>query len=323
MSKSTFKRYNTDIIVTNIHRINSLRLSDVFVYDLISLSIWKLSEFWRLETLILHNIESEHLEIVLKQLTSLSLLSSLTITSVDNVRNRNPIYRQIFRLPALKYCKLSLKGWASDEPLPIASNEYSSIENFITSNYMCLDEVDSLLSYVPQLRRLSLHSLRETWKKRTKAYQLVLNHLTHISLQLDSIQFDQFEQMVINIFPTVQILHLTAQGYSVDPAYIDANKWKQLISSHIPNLRIFDLEIDLSASNTDDQLRIETQINQFTSPFWIERQWFFAHHFYRSIYGNRAIFYSTNPYRYQYITFLIRVVYILIFVFQTEVLHII
>ena len=73
MSKSAFKRYNTDIIIPNTHRINSLRLSNPFIYDLVFSPIHKISKFTRLETLILNNIESNYLENLLHQLTSLPL----------------------------------------------------------------------------------------------------------------------------------------------------------------------------------------------------------------------------------------------------------
>jgi len=122
--------------------------------------------------------------------------------------------------------------------------------------------------------------------------------LTHISFKIVSINFDQFEQMIVHIFPTVQVLHLTVKDYNEDSVYMDANKWKQLILSHIPNLRVFDIQLDFTLSNNADQLKIETKINQFTTPFWIERQWFFAHHFYQSRNENRLIFCSTDPYRY-------------------------
>jgi hypothetical protein len=310
MSKSTFKRYNTDIIQSNIHRIKSLCLSNILndVVDFLSLN--KLSEFYRIKTLIVRNIESTRLKNLLDQLLSLSLLSSLVIISAGTIKNRNTIYRQIFRLPALEYCQLSLGKWAGrDESLLVSTNEYSTIKHLIITHGIYLNQFATLLSYIPQVRRLSVHLGQSLLEKWTKIFPFVLNHLTHISLKLDSIKFDQFEQVVIDLFSTIQVLHLSS-SIGVDQAYVDSNKWKQLIISHLPNLRIFDIEIDIYANNDDGQLRIENQINQFTSPFWMERQWFFAHHSYQARYGHRTIFYSINPYRYRLITVLIAVVYI-------------
>ena len=72
------------------------------------------------------------------------------------------------------------------------------------------------------------------------------------------------------------------------------------------DLRVLDIRHDLVAYNNFNQLEYEALVNQFTSPFWIERQWFFEHeYYYKSKYVNRAIFYSTNPYRYELIRFYI------------------
>jgi hypothetical protein len=111
-------------------------------------------------------------------------------------------------------------------------------------------------------------------------------------------KFDQFIQLFIDVFRSTEVLCVTVQGYNIDQTYLNGNRWKQAISTYIPKLRVFDFVFDLSGNNADDLQTIETDINQFTSPFWIERQWFFAHHFDRLRYGSRVIFYSTNPYRY-------------------------
>jgi hypothetical protein len=299
MSKSAFKRYNTDIIMPNIHRINSLRISNVFIYDLVPSPVTILSEFLRLERLSLNNIESKYLKQLLLQLISLPSLSSLTIRSADHVKNPNTIYQQIFRVPTLKYCKVSLPpGRTTDEPLPISTNEYSSIEHLIIENKICLDHLDSLLSYVPQLRRFSIQLLEDSWKKRTKVSSLVFNHLTHISLQLDHIIFNQFEQLIVDLFPFVEVLRISIKN-NRDTAYMDKKRWEQLILSHMTNLRIFDFRHeDWSNIGYNNQLTSDAQINQFTTPFWIERQWSFAHRCYQARYRNHTIFYSTNPYRY-------------------------
>ncbi|CAF4417097.1 unnamed protein product, partial [Adineta steineri] len=53
ISKSTFQRYNKDIILPNKLRIHSLHLSNPCLYDDISSPIHILSQFLRLETLSL------------------------------------------------------------------------------------------------------------------------------------------------------------------------------------------------------------------------------------------------------------------------------
>ena len=155
---------------------------------------------------------------------------------------------------------------------------YSSIEHLIINNSINLKELDSLLSYVPQLRRLSIHSLyifRTDW---IKVGPLVLNHLTHLFLTLGCMTFNQFEKMVIDHFPTVQVLSIS--HYSSDQACMDAKIWEQLVLFHMPNLCIFDIKHDHWSSDTganinnEYQLILDAQINQFTSSFWSERSFF-------------------------------------------------
>jgi hypothetical protein len=305
MSRSDFNSYNTDIIKTGRHRINSLRVTNPLIYDLVSSPFFILSTFVQLERLFIDKIESNNLQNLVHELISLPLLSSLTITSIDHVENKSTIYCEIFRLPSLKHCKLSLNGWSNNDPLPAAINEYSPIEYLIINHTIYLDELDSLLSYVPQLRRLSLYSLQEPWNnKRTKLSSLVLNYLTHVSLTWASINFDQFQHLIIDLFSTIQVLHISISN-NTDTTYMDAKRWEQLILSHIPDLRIFDVRLEYSYrnpttnNNNINELILDAQIDQFTSPFWTERHWFFAQQSYETRYRNhKIIFYSTDLYRY-------------------------
>ncbi|CAF3242361.1 unnamed protein product [Rotaria sp. Silwood2] len=128
-------------------------------------SISKLSNFVRLERLALDNIEPKHLEQVFGELISLPMLSSLIIISIRNVNNISIIYRQIICLPALKYCQLLLGKSSRADSLPVATNEYSSMEHLIINHCIFIDQLVNLLSYVPQFRRLSVHLLRHRWNQ--------------------------------------------------------------------------------------------------------------------------------------------------------------
>ncbi|CAF3731248.1 unnamed protein product [Rotaria sp. Silwood1] len=162
MSKLAFEHYNADIISSNTHRINALHLSIVFIYDLVLSSICILPNLLRLERLVLDKIESKYLTKILDQLFGLLLLFSLIITYNEYVENKTTIYRQILHLPALKYCHLSLGGeWSDNQLLPIATNEYNTIENLIINDSINIEQFCSVLSYILQLRRLSVHSLTE------------------------------------------------------------------------------------------------------------------------------------------------------------------
>ncbi|CAF1062997.1 unnamed protein product [Rotaria sordida] len=83
-----------------------------------------------------------------------------------------------------------------------------------------------------------------------------------------------------------------------DVTYADNKRWERLILSHMPNLRVFDIRHeDWPKHANNNQLVLDTQINPFTSSFWIERQWFFEHQCYHLRYTDCTIFYSINPYR--------------------------
>jgi hypothetical protein len=196
-----------------------------------------------------------------------------------------------------------LKECSGSGLLPLATNEYSPIEHLVINNPETLNQLDVLLSYVPRLRRLSLHPVDKYWMTRTNIYSSsrVLKHLTDVYLDLSDIKFDQFEQFIRNIFPaTVQVLSISIIG-NLERKYLHGNIWEHLILSHMPNLRIFGIRHDFYVSNVLDRLTHEDQMSQFKSRFWVERQWFFELLYHKSAYGNHAIFYSINPYRYQHI----------------------
>ncbi|CAF2116346.1 unnamed protein product [Rotaria magnacalcarata] len=303
MSKSEYQQYYSDIIETRTHRINSLCLSNIFVCGLVQSPIRILSTFCQLGRLIVDNIQSKYLENLLLQLMSLSSLTSLTIISLDDVNNTNLICRQIFRLPALTYCKLSMRNYRDHDVLiPSTTDSYSPIEHLIIDNDLDLSQIYSLLSYVPQLRRLSLQRPSVSWKQRANTSPPTLKHLTHVSLNLDRISFDRFEEIVKNLFSTIQVLY-TSIEYNTDDAYKDSRKWEQLILYHMPNLRVFDIRDVRKATHTTDNNNLpilDNHTNQFTSSFWIKKQWFFALQHYKLGFGSRQIFYSTCPYRRKY-----------------------
>ncbi|CAF4264757.1 unnamed protein product [Rotaria sp. Silwood2] len=301
MSKSAYQKYYTDIIVTNAYRINSLQLSNLFIYDLTSSPIQILPKFLQLETLIFDNVESEYLEKLLRSLKSLPILSSLTINSLDNIKNKNAIYHEIFCLPALKYCKVSLERNSNDDDLlPSITNHYSPIEHLVINDDMYLDELNCLASYVPQLRRFSIQLRPAYWKQRNKVHPPTLNHLTHVFLKMNYVNFNEFEQLVIDLFATIQFLRISIINNG-DMNYMNNKRWEELILSHMSHLRIFDIRYECCLYNMtlDDNnpFTLNDYINQFTTPFWIERQWFFELQYYQERYSNRAIFYSTDPYR--------------------------
>jgi hypothetical protein len=118
-----------------------------------------LSKLIRLENLSLHNIESKYLEEIFIHLISLPYLYSLNIKCTNHVQNKNLLCQQIFLLPVLKYCKLSLIRNTECNLLPIAINKFSPIEYLAIISKLYIDELPNILSYIPQIRRLSIHRI--------------------------------------------------------------------------------------------------------------------------------------------------------------------
>ncbi|CAF0910230.1 unnamed protein product [Rotaria sordida] len=132
------------------------------------------------------------------------------------------LYHQIFRLPVLKYCKLLCKHYVLHRSLPVATNEYSPIECLVIKHRLQLHEVNALLSYVPQLRRLSLHCEPRSSDTRIVSPSIYLNHLTHISLNIQYCPFNQLESIMESLFHQVQILYISVWSDD-DGTYFDAN----------------------------------------------------------------------------------------------------
>lgn len=290
ISRSTFEDHYKYIIMSNKHRISSLYLSNRFTIDLIFTSIRTVSKLIYLQTLNISNMQSKYIDKLLKYLRSLPRLASLGIIVLDPIENKNKLYHRIFRLPVLKYCKIKLSKLIESEPLSIAMvDEYSPIEHLVIHNGCQLHELVSLLSYVPQLRRLSLHDL---YGVLIESYPVQLNSLTHVTIHKTNMEFDEFELLVRNYFQQIQVLHFSR---NFDEQFLNANRWERLIVSHMPQLRIFDFHCTMSAF---DQNKFDNLINHFHSPFWLERQWFFAHG--STSTGDRLTIFSTNPYRFHF-----------------------
>jgi hypothetical protein len=136
-----------------------------------------------------------------------------------------------------------------------------------------LESFNDLLSRLTQLRYLSINYLVSThypeMETENKVYSVVLKHLKFVSLKLDWIRFNRLEDFIKKLFCPVEVLRFTTE---FDQTYSDAKRWQQVISSSLPNVRIFDLNHDGYASQ--NQPTFHVIINQFNSSFWIEKQWF-------------------------------------------------
>jgi hypothetical protein len=252
-----------------------------------------IKKFIGLKTVVLDNVLSlNHVN----RLESLPNLSSLIINQSNHTKMIDINCQSILYLPTLKYCKLSFKGNILFELQSNTSNQLSTIEHLVIKGEFNIHELPYLLSCIPNLRRLSIDSLYRSYDWRVRTFSQLSNRLTHVSLKLKNIKFRLFELFLINYFRNIQVLRIST---SDDDEYIDANKWEKLISSHLVNLRIFDIQHTNPFRSRNDHLEYDNRIKQFTTSFWINRQWYFACQYPERISrSNYNLFYSIKPYRY-------------------------
>ncbi|CAF1520734.1 unnamed protein product, partial [Rotaria sp. Silwood1] len=297
MSKSNFEHYYNDIIIPNKHRINKLRLSNIFTINIIFSSSRFICKYLQLETLILDNIKSKSLENILNHLSFLPKLNSLTIHPIDYIQNPTIFYLKLFRLPKLKFCQISYETKQDNkEHLMISSNYFSSIEHLIINARFPIDELDNLLSYVPRLHRLTINSLKEFDRKQKDLCSITLKHLKYLSIKIDSIRFKKLEILFKYFFQHIQILRISTNS---NIEFLNAKQWEQLILTYMPNLQTFDFYHDglFCIMYIRNPLKFHEIINQFNSSFWTERKWFFTHQHTSHKTLDCGIFYSIEPYR--------------------------
>ena len=261
-----------------------------------------MNHFNRLETLIINDVEPESVETILDSLFSLSVLSSLVIKSIGTKHVPWEIYQRIFRLPVLKYCRISMSIKRHPGLLLSSMNDVSSIEHLVIDNEISLNQLDSLLSFVPQLHRLSVNKLIDHYGNYNVLTNVfTLNYLINVSVHLIGIPFSDVEELVRKCFPQVQILHFSAIGtffYPFDTGYGNAPRWQQFISTSMPNLLTFDFQCqNCSYGQAINRQVYENEISKFNTLFWLERRWFFGCQYYKRKNCYNALLCSINPYK--------------------------
>lgn len=198
-------------------------------------------DFIQLETLIFDNIYSKYLYNILKHLIHLPKLHSLILSPINYIQNSSLLFLHIFRLPKLKYCKITYRI-KDARGLLIQFNEYhqSSIEYLIINSRFRYESLKNLLICLPKLRHLSINYLfASNYYSEMEFNPIVLKDLKHISFKLGPLHFSEFQMLIKNFFKYVEVLRISTFNES---SYSSAEKWKELISSSMPNLRVFDIK---------------------------------------------------------------------------------
>jgi len=202
------------------------------------------------------------------------------------------VFSKVFLLSKLKFCKIKYRIKTDYNPLPNCLS-ISPVEHLIINARFRLNSLYNLIDCIPKLRRLSVNDLIHSSANEHESCPLHLaENLKHISLELDLINLNTFEKIIKNFFGNLEVLTISKK---YDEAYLDANRWENLISSYMLKLRIFDIKHDGCVSK--NVATYHEVIDHFSSSFWITKKWFFTHqhNWFQRI--DRGTFYSTEPYR--------------------------
>jgi len=293
MSKTSFERYRKNVIIPNKYRINYLRLSNPFTVDIIFSPPYVIAEFIQLETLILDHINAKYLRNILTHAIRLPKLQTLVLSLAELVESPSKLFTWIFRLPKLKSCKITYQIKDQQDPPLLLLSEFktSPIEHLVINSRLRFDSLEDLFSCLSNLRHLSISCLVGHRSLGISSYIIRLKHLKYVSFELDGVRLPRLEKLMRNFFRHVEVFRLTVK---YDQTYFDANLWEQLIKSYMPNLRIFDIHYNGAVDSSSSYHQL---VDQFNSPFWIERGWSFNHQHFWPDSLSSGMFYSTDPYR--------------------------
>ena len=268
--KSNVHGTRKQVMVPDKHRILSLYLSDSLIINRFFTLYPISSAFERIESLNLQFIKKDQL-VLLENLSILTRLFRLIIHFEDDQMDLIDVYGFVFNLPVLEYNKISLPFAKS---ILFSSNtipkQSSSMKHLVIDYHCTVGDLSLILAHTPQLRRLNLKKTLTSFRHIISS--LVLSDLTHLHIHKCDMPFGRFEVLITKVSSQLQVLTLSTFDHS---SYLDANLWKQLICQHMPQLRKFHFQHRESSDNNHQLTPHHQLINQFTSPFWTDRQWIF------------------------------------------------
>ncbi|UJR23400.1 hypothetical protein I4U23_026408 [Adineta vaga] len=268
-----FDYHYKQFINLNKHRILSFHFNN----ESIQKEIMKpriIESFDHLESIVFNPISIWKLGVFCFYLESLPHLSSLTIYLNDYHDDLRDIFHLLFCLRLLKYLKIKLLSsniFNIDTRMP--SDQPFSLIKYLVINAACAhNELMNLLFYIPKLSHLSCDHLIESNNDIKSETVINLNDLTHLTVVIAQINFNEFEEFLLKLCSRLQILNVKI--HSSDKNYLNSDKWEKLISQKITSLnKFFFSYTDIIHGNFN--ITSHPLLNDFTSSFWINRKWIF------------------------------------------------
>jgi hypothetical protein len=131
-------------------------------------------------------------------------------------------------------------------------------------------ELYSLIHHTPQLRHLICRKIIKKSDHLGNEQAITLLRLTNITMDICVKSPDHFGLFMTKLFAPVQALRIR---YHRKTDHLDDNGWEQLIRTNLPYLNRFHYENHQCSFRYNANEFDYTKFNQFTSPFWVERQW--------------------------------------------------
>lgn len=266
--KSAIENYYTDFLRPIQRRMKILHLSDPFIIESIFPTTENVSIYSQLKTLHLENIISQYLQDLLHRLTVLPNLSSLTI-HISSDANMINMLNRLFQLPVLKYCEIFCKGNFQLGALPMSITASSPLEQLIINNCSGLKSIEALLSYVPQLRRLSISG------ENVRIFiSILFNNSKQYSFALTYLLTYDLQEFMKKHSREIKLVHIcTMYKLYNDNMEIEEN----FMAFHLPPVKIT-LSQDKRQIFSDHTYEIYTSIIPHHHGFLGNiQQWFFTH----------------------------------------------
>ncbi|CAF1279291.1 unnamed protein product [Adineta steineri] len=192
----------------------------------------------------------------------------------DSFEDLNEIYQLIFSLPKLKSNKLDAHIGKCSISIPMSNNQQLSPITYLhIAHWYTFHELSALLSYTPSLRHLNLSHTNNDDAYIEDILPMNMNELIHLSIFSSDLNFHEFQSFVEKIHSKLQILNV----YFTKPdiRFLHADRWQKLLLENFSQLEKFSL-CYREMENRDNYPIYDGQLNQFVSPFWIQRNLIFG-----------------------------------------------
>ncbi|CAF1024676.1 unnamed protein product [Adineta steineri] len=182
------------------------------------------------------------------------------------------IYLLIFTLPKLKYLKIISHQFKDPVPLPFATDnqQLSMIEHLIIDYSITFSELAAILSYIPKVYHLNFWHRDINYPLIQMISTIALSKLTHTSMNISFLEFDEFEIFLSKLPSTLKSFNLVYTEKELE--YLDFDMSEQLILQNFPQLEKFYFNYTVYTYDEDEFIFDGCVCDQFISSFWINRQ---------------------------------------------------